>query len=265
MDIENPEEEIFVRKRSVRYRPSGLTQATDDMKISLPDNLAVIDDDSRIALPLPTPSFMLNSATVTPSSLIEEISSNPSKSIHSKEALERTKFDPSTYDFKYDREISSDIFYNKPSKSRVAMGSFPADPEGLYALCLEPVIQGKSVMLFCPSKARCEVCAGELANIIKNCPALNTIQRHQDTHFDDRSNSNRGSMKVKAASDRESIEGPNQSPGVAKHDVTVSRSTLLDELRLAPVRLCEVRHLMSVYVHSTVQYSTVLYCARTQT
>ena len=105
-------------------------------------------------------------------------------------------------------------------------------------------------MLFCPSKARCEVCAGELANIIKNCPALNTNHR-QDIHGDDRSDSNRGSVKGKAASDRESVEGPNQSPGVAKHDVTASRSTLLDELRLAPVRLCEVRYVLSMYVRST--------------
>jgi hypothetical protein len=257
MDIENPEEEIFVRKRSVRYRPSGLTQATDDMKISLLDNMTVIDDDSHIALPLPTPSLMLNTATVKPSNLVEDMGSNPNKNIRNKEALERTKFDPSTYDFKHERDISSDIFYNKPSRSRVAVGSFPADPEGLYALCLEPVIQGKSVMLFCPSKARCEVCAGELANIIKNCPALNTIHRHQDTHCDDRST--RDSVKEKAASDEESVEGPNQSPGVAKHDVTVSRSTLLDELRLAPVRLCEVRHLMSAYVRCTVQYTCCLF------
>ena len=223
------------------------------MKISLSNNITVIDDDSRITLPLPTPPLKLDTALMAPSSFVEEVSSNPYKIIPNKEALERTKFDPSMYDFKYDREISSDIFYNKPNKSRVIVGSSPPDPEGLYALCLEPVIQGKSVMLFCPSKARCEVCAGELANIIKNCPALNTIQRHQDTYVDDRSN--RGSIKEKAASDRESIEGPNHSPGVAKHDVTVTRSTLLDELRLAPVRLCEVRYLLWTYVRSTVQYT----------
>ena len=271
MDIESPLEEIFVRKRSVRYRPSGLTQMTDDMKISesdnmednmrvsndmeddmkisVSDNTAKVDDFSNI-LPLPTSS--LEKATVTSAVPALVINSNLNKNIEHKLGLENKKFDPSLYDFEYDRDISSDIFCNNTGKSTVTASNLPPDrlmtpdPDGLYALCLEPLIKGKSVMLFCPSKARCEVCAGELANIIKNCSALNPLQGLKNTNNNDASASSsaRDRKSVKSVSDRESKDNLNFGREVSKVDITALRYTLLDELRLAPVRLCEVRHMI---------------------
>lgn len=262
MDIESPVEEIFVRKRSVRYRPSGLTQITEDMRISLSDDMedsmkiiisndTVKDDDFSSTLPLPISS--LDRATVTVTSTVPEIgmNSNLNKKIDQKLGLENKKFDPSLYDFGFDRDISSDIFYNNTVKSTVTTGNLQPDrimtpdPDGLYALCLEPLIYGKSVMLFCPSKARCEVCAGELANIIKNCSALNPLQGFRNTD-----NGKESASASANAMDRKNVKYPdnmknkenlNVGREFSKLDITALRYTLLDELRLAPVRLCEVR------------------------
>ena len=273
MDIESPVEEIFVRKRSVRYRPSGLTQMTDDMrisesdnmednvkvsndmddnmKISLSDNAAKVDDLNSI---LPLPLSSLEVATVTSTVPAVGINNSLNENDVHKLGLESKKFDPFLYDFEFDRDISSDIFYNNTGKSTVTTGNIPPDrlmtpdPDGLYALCLEPLIKGKSVMLFCPSKARCEVCAGELANIIKNCSALNPLQGFKNTNINDTSASAsasaRGRENVKSVSDRESKENLNVGREVSKVDITALRYTLLDELRLAPVRLCEVRYMI---------------------
>jgi len=43
----------------------------------------------------------------------------------------------------------------------------PDDPDGLRRLCLETVAINKSVMLFCNTKRRCEVCAASIADAIK--------------------------------------------------------------------------------------------------
>ena len=268
MDIERPDEEIFVRKRSVRYRPSGLTQMTDDMRISLSDDMednmrislsndTVKDDDFSNILPLPISSLERATVTVTSTVPAVGINSNLNKNIEQKLGLENKKFDPSLYDFELDRDISSDIFYNNTGKSTVTTGHFQPDrimtpdPDGLYALCLEPVINGKSVMLFCPSKARCEVCAGELANIIKNCSALNPLQGFKSTSRNNYYYDTSASASASASAiDRKNVKSPgninskenlNIGREFSKLDITALRFTLLDELRLAPVRLCEVR------------------------
>lgn len=47
------------------------------------------------------------------------------------------------------------------------------DPDGMKRLCLETVQSGKSVMLFCNSKRRCEVCASAVAeSLTKHMPSL---------------------------------------------------------------------------------------------
>jgi DNA polymerase theta len=43
------------------------------------------------------------------------------------------------------------------------VGVLPEDPDGMKRLCLETVQSGKSAMLFCNSKRRCEVCATAVA------------------------------------------------------------------------------------------------------
>jgi hypothetical protein len=40
--------------------------------------------------------------------------------------------------------------------------------DGLHRLCLETTAAGKSVMLFCNSKRRCEVCAKNIADAVSN-------------------------------------------------------------------------------------------------
>jgi DNA polymerase theta len=47
-----------------------------------------------------------------------------------------------------------------------AVGLLPDDPDGMRRLCLDTVATGKSVMLFCNSKRRCEVCASAVAESI---------------------------------------------------------------------------------------------------
>lgn len=42
------------------------------------------------------------------------------------------------------------------------------DIDGLHRLCLETIAAGKSVMLFCNSKRRCEVCAKNIADAVAN-------------------------------------------------------------------------------------------------
>lgn len=46
------------------------------------------------------------------------------------------------------------------------VGMLPEDPDGMKRLCLDTVLIGKSVMLFCNSKRRCEVCASAVAESI---------------------------------------------------------------------------------------------------
>jgi replicative superfamily II helicase len=46
------------------------------------------------------------------------------------------------------------------------VGLLPDDPDGMRRLCLDTVATGKSAMLFCNSKRRCEVCATAVAESI---------------------------------------------------------------------------------------------------
>ena len=48
-----------------------------------------------------------------------------------------------------------------------SLDHLPDDPDGLRRLCLETVAINKSVMLFCNTKRRCEVCAASIADAIK--------------------------------------------------------------------------------------------------
>lgn len=46
------------------------------------------------------------------------------------------------------------------------VGTLPEDPDGMKRLCLDTLVTGKSVMLFCNSKRRCEVCATAVSESI---------------------------------------------------------------------------------------------------
>jgi superfamily II RNA helicase len=48
------------------------------------------------------------------------------------------------------------------------VGLLPEDPDGMKRLCLDTVASGKSAMLFCNSKRRCEVCAVAVADAIRS-------------------------------------------------------------------------------------------------
>ena len=56
--------------------------------------------------------------------------------------------------------LSSSSNQSKESKEGVgSVGGLGSDSDDMVILCLETLSIGKSVLLFCPSKRRCEVCA----------------------------------------------------------------------------------------------------------
>ena len=64
------------------------------------------------------------------------------------------------------------------------------DMEGLHKLCLETIVAGKSVMLFCNSKRRCEVCAKNIADAISSSEISKKGKKAPETslqglHFSD--------------------------------------------------------------------------------
>jgi DNA polymerase theta len=123
-------------------------------------------------------------------------------------------FDPSLYDFEFESAVN---------------GCSPVeDPEGVFSLCLEPLQWGKSVMLFCPSKQRCATCARELANIIREGRYINIAA---GVHSRMGMSINDGNSSSSSSSNGISVDS---------EDMRWKRMALLNELRLAPVRLCEV-------------------------
>lgn len=207
------------------------------------------------------------------------------------------QFNSALFDFEFDRDIASNI-YSIPNISRplgpgILQGKSPnSDPEGLYALCIEPLIINKSVMLFCPSKARCEICASEIANILSTHSMLNIQSDLVDNvasdendlsaeqkRFEKNIDGNYSSSSNKNSNDNSNGNSPyynhgncgnkysdtkiNQNTSQKKEvnsvnqinsekgsysknsetfvpDRTAARLAVLDQLRLAPVRLSEV-------------------------
>ena len=210
------------------------------------------------------------------------------------------QFNSALFDFEFDRDIALNINsipnLSRPLGSGILPGKSPnSDPEGLYALCIEPLLINKSVMLFCPSKARCEICASEIANIISTHSILNRqsdfvnnvasdeydlseeqkkYEKNIDGNYSSSGNKNNSNgnddsngnspyynhgncgnkyndTKINQNSSQKkevySINQINSEKGTYSKnndtfvpDRTAARLAVLDQLRLAPVRLSEV-------------------------
>jgi hypothetical protein len=289
MDIDDDSDSMYIPTRSVRYRPTCLTQLTDNMRISNgmangrdlrsgPESgpmemqqeeeeedaeaVEAAGKSTQYALH-PPPCFAQGIAA--PSVIKMAITSDP-PGIDPELELEsprlKLEFDTSSYDFEFIREIPPILTQGPGSKGRT-------DPDGLYALCVEPLLIGKSVMLFCPSKGRCEVCASEVARIVQTCAALcggdkdsvmpvsSSSNCSSSTSSSGSSSSNRGHG---AGHVIKSDPKPSPLPPIQLPDRTAARVALLNELRLAPVRLCEVMTSLPV---CPLDFSTIVTVAVT--
>ena len=236
-------------RRSVRHRPACLTQNTNTNTDTNNNHLNMSSTFSASTLSvemeiLPVPHM----PSVTESAEEMNICEDPII-IYSEIVQEEQEFDPSTYDLEYDRDVPSTESMTSPNFDYLEYESTAhssthhmKDPEGLFFLCLEPLFRGKSVMLFCPSKRRCEICAVEIANIIKTIPILNSSNSNSNSSSGSSSSnnsSNSGGSNDDRSTDPKST--PSNVPGLPDlPDKSAARTDILNELRLAPVRLCEV-------------------------
>jgi DEAD/DEAH box helicase len=255
MDIDDDSNSMSVPTRSVRYRPSCLTQLTDNMRISDgmangqdlrsgpesgPMEMQVEEEEVVEAAGKGTQSAVHSSpctarGITAPSVIKMTITSDPpgvDPELELQSPILKLEFDTSNYDFEFIREIPPILTQGPGSKGRT-------DPDSLYALCVEPLLIGKSVMLFCPSKGRCEVCASEVARIVQTCAAL--CGGDKDSVMPVSSSSSGGSSRGHGTGHViTSDPQPSPLPPIQLPDRTAARAALLNELRLAPVRLCEV-------------------------
>ena len=282
MDIEGNSNSVSVPIRSVRYRPTCLTQLAENMRISdkmacEPEVLPALDlvgmememdaedkeedvEEEGVAIAgkgalssLLHPPSCTTQGTSAPAVIKMTISSDLPDIVDPELEPEspplKVEFDTSHYDFEFIREIPPMLTQGPGSGSGKSSGG-RTDPDGLYALCVEPLLIGKSVMLFCPSKGRCEVCASEVARIVQTCAALcggdkdssNSSNSNSNSNSNSSSSSNSSSGSRGPSADRMITRDPKLSPlpPIQLPDRTAARSALLNELRLAPVRLCEV-------------------------
>ena len=261
--------------RSQRHRPCLIPQPSPHNLLyntstsSELDNKSIYISESRKG----TVTQSLNEINVSDSIPAFNVDNNSHIELQEDIMKKIEKFDPNLFDFEFDRDIMStenNVLANNleyVSTPQNNTNSNKDDPEGLFALCLEPLFRGKSVMLFCPSKRRCEICTIEIANAIKNTPFLNnttkSCKKNNDANVDknviiscnevvdnhcnisaNSSNQNiRGQNIVNVGNMKGSISSTSTSSisaSIGLPDKTMARSELVDELRLAPVRLCEV-------------------------
>ena len=278
MDIEGNSNSVSVPIRSVRYRPTCLTQLAENMRISdkmacEPEVLPALDlvememememdaedkeeevEEEGVAIAgkgalssLLHPPPCTTQGTPAPAVINMTISSDLPDIVDPELEPEspplKVEFDTSHYDFEFIREIPPMLTQGPGSGSGKSSGG-RTDPDGLYALCVEPLLIGKSVMLFCPSKGRCEVCASEVARIVQTCAALSGGDKDSSSSSSNSNSSNSSSSSGSRgpSADRMITRDPKLSPlpPIQLPDRTAARSALLNELRLAPVRLCEV-------------------------
>jgi hypothetical protein len=120
------------------------------------------------------------------------------------------------------------------------------DPDGMKRLCLDTVLTGKSVMLFCSSKRRCEVCAIAVAATIK----ANSLSGGVSTGYSRPPPSAMALLQPKHTSAPHTVPVsiPELAPAPAPVPVPVpvsatvrsGRVLLLENLALSQVGLCPV-------------------------
>ena len=129
-----------------------------------------------------------------------------------------------------------------------SVGQLPGDPDGWQRLCLDTVMAGSSVMLFCDTKRRCEICASSVATAIKD--HLHSIlfeqkqlqcqqQLRQKQQLVDVHHIN----SVKPVQNANTVSGaPVAQGGVAgvSESIQAGRLRLLEALSQTPVGLCSV-------------------------
>jgi DNA polymerase theta len=93
------------------------------------------------------------------------------------------------------------------------------DPEGLFSLCLETILIGKSVVVFCPSKKWCQDCSEYL------CRSLNSIPKESEL-----------GTKLLSLVDTTNIKDDN---GIIK-SLKASRFSLIEDLRNSAVGICPI-------------------------
>ena len=166
-------------RRSQRYRPSCLTTRSTTNNIDYNHSLLV-----DIPMDVIEENSILNSMKVKGDIITQSL--NEIDISHSDSHLTRInnlknkeiEFDPNIFEFEYEKDVLS--FTNELSINNLEHINTShntkqniKDSEGLLSLCLETMLEGKSVMLFCPSKRRCEICSTEIANILKTIPSRN--------------------------------------------------------------------------------------------
>ena len=306
------EKEIINRVIIDRNSNNEIVEMTSDSKESsaISNNFSATVTTSSFPLTINTAMDVDNNTNSTIDSKgIVEIDSDVSPTMHTTTSTYTTninnttpQFNSALFDFKLDRDITLIPNTSRPLGSGIGPRTSPrSDPEGLYALCIEPLLINKSVMLFCPSKARCEICASEIASIISmhfilnrqsdsiNSAASNksykngkseinnnrnksnnnnnnndTNARKNDNSKNVNNNNNNhygyndtnSSQDVHQKTETKNVITEKKSQEVSNFensdtilpDRTAARLAVLDQLRLAPVRLSEVMKLLLVRV-----------------